>query len=90
VKDVKIDGELFFDLYLYHNGLIPEDELTGAKKRIVERLQSKFDAMLRHDTFTKYKSAAVGSAEREQRRNEYLDLCGYLPAWRSQEETTDL
>lgn len=49
-------------------------------------LQQKMDAIARRDAFTDYKLAERGTADREERRQRYLDAAGLLGDWRSPAE----
>lgn len=70
MKFVKITEDLFCDLFLYH--VVGSEEPT---QRIKLELEKKMDAMLRHDYYTKYKTAP-DEAEREEARRKYLDSIG--------------
>ena len=70
MKYVRIAEDLFCDLFLYH--------VIGSEKpgqRIKSELEKKMDAMLRHDYYTKYKTAP-DEAAREKSRRKYLDSVG--------------
>ena len=70
MKYVRIAEDLFCDLFLYH---VIGSEEPG--QRIKCELEKKMDAMLRHDYYTKYKTAPDEAAREEARRN-YLDSIG--------------
>ena len=70
MKYVRIAEDLFCDLFLYH--VIGSEELG---QRIKSELEKKMDAMLRHDYYTKYKTA-LDEAAREEARRKYLDSVG--------------
>ena len=70
MKYVRIAENLFCDLFLYH---VIGSEEPG--QRIKSELEKKMDAMLRHDYYTKYKTAP-DEAEREEARRKYLDSVG--------------
>lgn len=70
MKFVKITEDLFCDLFLYH--------VVGCEEpaqRIKLELEKKMDAMLRHDYYTKYKTAP-DEAGREEARRKYLESIG--------------
>ena len=70
MKYVRIAENLFCDLFLYH---VIGSEEPG--QRIKSELEKKMDAMLRHDYYTKYKTAP-DEAVREEARRKYLDSVG--------------
>ena len=70
MKYVRIAEDLFCDLFLYH---VIGSEEPG--QRIKCELEKKMDAMLRHDYYTKYKTAPDEAARKEARRK-YLDSVG--------------
>lgn len=67
-----------YDLGGYGNAL---------RGNIDEQLNAKFGAMDRRNAFSKYKSAAPGSEEREHFRKEYLKLADIHKDWVSPTET---
>jgi len=67
-----------YDLGGYGNAL---------RGNINEQLTAKFEAMDRRNAFTKYKTAAPGSQEREKFRKEYLQLADIHRNWISPNET---
>ena len=52
------------------------------------RIMDKLDAMDRRDSFSKYKTAEKGSAEREHYRRDYLAKAGIHKDWLSDEEVS--
>lgn len=70
MKYVRIAEDLFCDLFLYH---VIGSEEPG--QRIKSELEKKMDAMLRHDYYTKYKTAP-DEAAREEARHKYMDSVG--------------
>lgn len=70
MKSIKIPEGLFFDLYLFH--VIDSDEPS---EHIKAELEKKMDAMQRHETYTKYKTAG-NKVDREVARKRYLDSAG--------------
>jgi hypothetical protein len=54
--------------------------------KIENQLNAKLAAMERREAYRAYKAAPVGSQEREDNRNAYLDAAGILPDWRTVKE----
>ena len=54
--------------------------LTAHLKKEVDK---KYEAIQKRDTFTKYKTAQVGSDEHESYRKEYLEMIGLHEEWRT-------
>jgi len=67
-----------YDLGGYGNAL---------RGNIDDQLTAKFEAMDRRNAFSKYKSAAPGSEEREHFRKEYLKISDIHKEWVSSIET---
>ena len=74
MKNVQISQDLFCDLILYHLYNNP-----SAEESIRRELSRKLDAMLCHERFTQYKTAAT-EAEREQARQRTSKASGCPPA----------
>lgn len=71
-KNVQIPLETFVALCKVHlMGFDDTDTLEGIKKA----LEGKLDALVKHDTYSTYKTADT-DAEREQARQKYLDMIG--------------
>lgn len=70
MKNVQIPEGLFMALVKYH--LLDMEEY---RKEIQKGLEQKIDAMVRHQLYTTYKTAAT-EEEREKARQEYLDKVG--------------
>ena len=70
MKNVQISYELFMALLRYH--LIGDEDLADT---VQQGLEQKLDAVVRHELYTKYKSAPT-EEEREKSRLEYLDRRG--------------
>lgn len=70
MKNIQISEQLFFNLVKYH--LIEIDDVLPDIKK---ELESKIEAMVRRDLYTKYKTAPT-EEEREKARQEYLDNVG--------------
>lgn len=52
-------------------------------RSIEAEIDAKFDALRKREAFSRYKSAPVGSDERNKLRNDYLDLARIHKDWRS-------
>ena len=76
MKNVQIPYDLFIELLHYH--LVQEDDYAEDIRR---SLEEKLDAMVRHELYVKYKTAAT-EEEREQARLEYLDRRGVPESFR--------
>ena len=70
MKNIQISEELFFALLKYH--LVEIDDVLPEIKM---GLEDKLEAMIRRDSYTKYKTAPT-EEEREKARQEYLDKVG--------------
>ena len=70
MKNVQIPYDLFVALVEYHLGYDDEYE-----DEILQGLKRKLDALVRHELYTKYKTAP-SAEERERARQEYLDRRG--------------
>ena len=76
MKNVQISQERFVALQHYH--LSGRDEY---EEDIVQGLEQKLDAMLRHELYAQYNTAPT-EEQREQARREYLDRRGVLESFR--------
>ena len=72
MKKVQIDYELFRKLIFYHLGSDDQYE-----EEIRNGLEEKLDALVRHELYTKYKTAP-SEEEQEKARQEYLDKRGVI------------
>lgn len=71
-KNVQIPLETFLRLYkAICLDLGTEEDMQSIKAD----LEAKFDALVRRETYSKYKTAPT-DAERDQARQEYLDMIG--------------
>lgn len=75
-KNVQIKEELLLALIKYHLADMPDEEAY-----IKRELERKLDAMVKHQLYTKYKTAPT-EAEREKSRQEYLDAVGMHRSFR--------
>jgi hypothetical protein len=69
-KQIQIPQKLFIQLVQYFCCEYYEDE-----ERIKEALNTKLDAIVKHELYTQYKTAPT-DAEREQARQQYLEKIG--------------
>lgn len=76
LKNILISEELFVALVKYHL-LEMDDVLPKVKKG----LEEKFEAMVKRDLYTKYKTART-EEEREKARQEYLEKVGMHQSFR--------
>ncbi|MCR4930523.1 MAG: complexin-2 [Lachnospiraceae bacterium] len=76
MKKVQIPEKLFFSLLRYFI-LEQEDE----RKYIASGLEDKLQSMVKHDLYSKYKTAPTAE-EREKARKEYLDEVGVPQSFR--------
>lgn len=77
-KNVQIDTTLLYDLFDYFlNG--NQDEFT--QEAIITALESKLEALVRHELYTQSKTAATSEA-REAARQAYLDRVGMRQSYR--------
>ena len=85
-KQVQISETLFVDLYCLSydllRGLVDKDKIKEVNKLLTEKL----DKMITREVFTKYKTSAGGSDEREAARKEYLERIGIHQDWISKSE----
>ena len=77
MKSVQISYDLFVALVEYH--LAYDDDYA---EEIHRGLEQKLDAMVRHELYTKYKTALM-EEEKEKARKEYLDRRGVPESFRS-------
>lgn len=72
-KYVKIEYELFIGLYrlIVHNDVDSEESY----KRIKQELEAKFQRLINHELYSRYKTAET-EEEREKARQEYLNEVG--------------
>jgi len=68
---------------------VPLDEPTRKLCMALQiEIEAKFDAIERRKSFTEYKRAEYGTAERENKRQNYLNQSGVHKDWRTPEETS--
>lgn len=77
-KNVQIPQELFLELLRYFLlGDTSETRLNAIEKG----LNTKLDSIIKHDTYTTYKTAAT-ETERETARKKYLEMVGMYEDFR--------
>lgn len=76
-KNAQIPQELLYALFRYF--LVEPDAET--ETAIKTALEAKLDAIVRHDTYTRSKTAE-SPEEREKARQEYLDMVGMKNSFR--------
>lgn len=76
LKNVQISYDLFLMLVKYHLG---GSDIWS--KEINIELNHKMEAIIAHNTYTKYKTSDT-KEEQEKARTEYLDLKGYYKDFR--------
>ena len=76
LKNIQISEELFVALVKYH--LLEMDDVLP---KIKKGLEKKFEAMVKRDLYTKYKTAPT-EEEREKARQEYLEKVGMYQSFR--------
>lgn len=77
-KSVQIPQELFFDLVRY---FLAENHSEEQYEAIRGQIRAKFDALVRRETYTAYKTA-TSPEDAERARQAYLDMVGMGDAWR--------
>ena len=76
LKNIQISEELFVALVKYH--LLEMDDVLP---KIKKGLEKKFEAMVKRDLYTKYKTAPTEEV-RERARQEYLEKVGMHRSFR--------
>lgn len=86
---VQVSKDFFDGVYWLLDDL-KDYELDATTKAICNFLQHEINvkqqAIERREVFTAYKTAEKGSADRETKRQEYLDRAEVHKDWRSQQE----
>lgn len=77
-KSIQIPEKLFLEIAQY---FLLEKHETALEKNIIKGLSDKIEAMIRHDLYSKYKTAPTPE-QQEQARMEYLDKIGMLQSFR--------
>lgn len=75
-KQIQIPQTLFADIVAYF--LLDNHD---ASESIKKGLRNKIDALIKHDLYTKYKTAPT-EEQKEQARQEYLDKVGVPQSFR--------
>lgn len=76
-KQVKISMTLFLKLFRYF--YLDDMELHN---EISKELNDKFDSLVKHELYSKYKDKNLDDSEREKARKEYLDMIGMRDSFR--------
>ena len=76
-KQVKISMTLFLKLFRYF--YLDDMELHN---EISKELNDKFDSLVKHELYSKYKDKNLDESEREKARKEYLDMIGMRDSFR--------
>lgn len=76
-KQVKIPMTLFLKLFRYF--YLDDVKLHN---EISKELNDKFDSLVKHELYSKYKDKNLDEAEREKARQEYLDMIGVRDSFR--------
>lgn len=71
-KSIQIPERLFLEIAQY---FLLDKKDAGMEKNIVKGLSDKIEAVIRHDLYTKYKTAPTPE-QQEQARKEYLEKAG--------------
>lgn len=77
-KNVQIPQELLFDLFAY---FLRDDQDEFTERAIIDALEGKLEALVRHELYTQSKTADTPEA-REDARQAYLDRVGMRQSFR--------
>lgn len=77
-KSIQIPEKLFLEIAQYF--LLEKHEIA-LEKNIIKGLSDKIEAIIRHDLYSKYKTASTPE-QQEQARREYLDKIGMPQSFR--------
>jgi len=85
-KNIKMPFSFLMELYVLTSRLVNYDydldpDIAALCKSLESQVEAKLNAMIRRDTFTKYKVAEPGSEEREIFRHQYLKLAEIHNDW---------
>jgi len=89
MANVLVSEEFLQDTYrlvAFLDGRIDDPAVEAIRVHIELEIRKKLDAKKRRQMFSDYKTAAAGSAERDNARQRYLDDAGVHPDWRSSDE----
>ena len=87
-KNVQIPQELLFDLFRYFLTDEDEDDREYTHNAIVTALEAKLEALVKHDLYTRSKTADTPQ-ERETARQAYLYAVGMRQSFRWSEGHQD-
>lgn len=77
-KQIQIPQKLFLEITQY---FILNQRSSVLEESIAKGIEDKFDALLKHELYTKYKTAPT-EEQKEQARKEYLEKIGVSDAFR--------
>lgn len=80
-KTVQINTTLLYDLFRYFLTDEDEDDREYTHNAIVTALEAKLEALVKHDLYTRSKTADTPQ-EREKARQAYLDRVGMRQSYR--------
>ena len=89
-NQIKVPTALLQVLNMFLEELDPADlppDAAALYPPIRHHVTEKLTAMQRREAFSAYKNATKGSADREAKRQEYLDILGCPKDFRTQKET---
>lgn len=87
---IQIPKTLFWDLFDYFLCENDDDDKEILFEQIAQGINDKFEKMVTHDYYTRYKRTPPENAEeRNALRKEYLDRQGILPSFRTDEEVPE-
>ena len=78
-RNILLDYDLFVDLYVYACRHSEQDDLQF--RRLCAGVRRKFEALMRHDLYSLYKTGA-NEETRAKARQEYLDAIGLSDSFR--------
>ena len=79
-------NDVFRLLFILESYYALDGETKSLCSSLDSQVSNKLGALLRHESFSEYKSAPPGSIVRERLRREYLDKAGIHRDWRSDSE----
>ena len=94
-KTIQMPERFVMDTYrlvchLNDSDLVLTDTMRDLLKSIERQINAKVEARSRRESFTAYKIAAPGSAERETHRQDYIEKAGIPEGFKSSRETPDI
>ena len=89
MANVLVSEDFLVDTYrlvAFMDGRVDDPGMEAIRVRVELEIRKKLDAKKRRQMFSDYKTAAVGSAAREDARKRYFDDAGIHLDWRSSGE----